>query len=190
MHDAIGGISDGIATGRGPLGRMIHDEALGERMAGAVTRLEAILASIETGDGLLPALLRDEGLKNRADGALANLESASARLDGIATRFDEADGLLPRLLEDEAFAEQIGQEIQQLLERLNRAAAKLESGDGTVARLLDDPSVYEAIQDVMVGVNESKLLRWLIRNRQKKGIRERYREERALTDSGVQDDPG
>jgi ABC-type transport system substrate-binding protein len=37
---------------------------------------------------------------------------------------------------------------------------------------------YDAIQDVIVGINESKLLRWLIRNRQKAGIEKRYEEER------------
>ena len=40
--------------------------------------------------------------------------------------------------------------------------------------LINDPSVYQAVNDIIVGVNESSLLRWLIRNRQKKGIEQRY----------------
>jgi len=68
-----------------------------------------------------------------------------------------------------------------LLAQLNEATAKLNQGDGTAARLLNDPSVYEAIGDILVGINESRMLRWLLRNRQQAGIRERYRE--------AQDDP-
>ncbi|HUP43485.1 MAG TPA: hypothetical protein VM599_09765, partial [Thermoanaerobaculia bacterium] len=51
---------------------------------------------------------------------------------------------------------------------------KLDQGEGTAGKLISDPSVYEAVQDVIVGVEESRMLRWLIRNRQKKGIEQRY----------------
>ena len=51
--------------------------------------------------------------------------------------------------------------------------------------LIDDPSVYEAINDVIVGIDESALLRWLVRNRQKTGIKKRYREEQQLVDEGA-----
>jgi len=36
--------------------------------------------------------------------------------------------------------------------------------------------VYESINDILIGINESKLLRWLIRNRQQSGIEKRYNE--------------
>ena len=51
--------------------------------------------------------------------------------------------------------------------------------------LIEDPSIYEAINDVIVGIDESKLLRWLVRNRQKSGIKNRYREEQQLADEGA-----
>jgi len=37
--------------------------------------------------------------------------------------------------------------------------------------------VYESINDILIGINESKMLRWLIRNRQEKGIEKRYQIE-------------
>jgi hypothetical protein len=40
--------------------------------------------------------------------------------------------------------------------------------------LISDPSVYESVNDILIGINESKLLRWLIRNRQQSGIQKRY----------------
>jgi hypothetical protein len=37
--------------------------------------------------------------------------------------------------------------------------------------------VSESINDILIGINESKLLRWLIRNRQEKGIEKRVETE-------------
>ncbi len=43
--------------------------------------------------------------------------------------------------------------------------------------LISDPEIYEAMNDIIVGVDESSMLRWLVRNRQKKGIKKRYQTE-------------
>ena len=37
------------------------------------------------------------------------------------------------------------------------------------------------MNDIIVGVDESAMLRWLVRNRQKKGIEERYEAEQLET---------
>ena len=38
--------------------------------------------------------------------------------------------------------------------------------------------LYDAINDILVGIDESRLLRWLVRDRQKAGIKDRYEETR------------
>jgi hypothetical protein len=43
--------------------------------------------------------------------------------------------------------------------------------------LISDPSVYESVNDILIGINESKLLRWLIRSRQQAGIEKRVEEQ-------------
>jgi len=43
--------------------------------------------------------------------------------------------------------------------------------------------VYEAINDILVGVDESKMLRWLVRDRQRSGIKKRYNETKAKEDA-------
>ena len=78
------------------------------------------------------------------------------------------------MLNDEEMAGQILGDLQQMLENLNLVSEKLASGDGTLGRLIEDPEIYEALNDIVVGVDESKMLRWLIRNRQKSGIEVRY----------------
>ncbi|HEY4575867.1 MAG TPA: hypothetical protein VIJ26_17940, partial [Thermoanaerobaculia bacterium] len=60
------------------------------------------------------------------------------------------------------------------VKNLNEVSAKLNHGDGTAAKLINDPQIYDAVNDVIIGVNESRVLRWLIRNRQQKGIDKRY----------------
>jgi len=52
--------------------------------------------------------------------------------------------------------------------------ARINRGEGTAGKLISDPSVYESVNDILIGINESKLLRWLIRNRQQSGIQKRY----------------
>jgi hypothetical protein len=44
--------------------------------------------------------------------------------------------------------------------------------------MISDPSVYESVNDILIGINESRLLRWLIRNRQGTGIQKRYDERK------------
>jgi hypothetical protein len=93
-------------------------------------------------------------------------------------------------MKDEALADELSTDLRGLLDQLNQATAKLNQGDGTASRLLNDPSVYEAISDILVGINESRMLRWLLRNRQKAGIRERYEEAQGRTIPQTQDGGG
>ena len=84
----------------------------------------------------------------------------------------------------------MSRDLRRLLENLEKISSGLERGEGTLGQLLEDPSLYEAVNDVVVGVNESRLLRWLIRNRQKKGIHQRYDETvEEMEASGVEPEP-
>ena len=167
-----------IETGEGPLPRLLNDAEMAERMARSVERLETTLATLEEGDGLLPALLHDAATRDRFEATLEQVRVTSENLRQLSLELREGDGLLPMLIEDEQFGREVKAEVESILERIDELVRKLDEGQGTAARLINDPSVYQAIQDVIVGVNESKLLRWLIRNRQKKGIEERYEERR------------
>jgi phospholipid/cholesterol/gamma-HCH transport system substrate-binding protein len=176
--ESIRRIADKVENGDGPLGRLLNDRALGDRLDTSLARFEAILDSVEGGDGLLPGLLKDPATKQNFDDVLANLKSASADLARFAKEVDSSQGLLQKMLTDEAYAQEVSEQLRQLIERLNLLSEKLTSGDGTAAKLINDPAIYQAVQDIVVGVDESKLLRWLIRNRQKAGIETRYDETR------------
>ena len=85
-----------------------------------------------------------------------------------------SDLLLPRLINDKPYADQSLAEFTGLVHQLNDAVTKINNGNGTAGKIINDPSMYESINDILIGINESKMLRWLIRNRQQKGIEKRY----------------
>jgi phospholipid/cholesterol/gamma-HCH transport system substrate-binding protein len=175
--ESIQRVVENVEQGDGTLSRLINDPELANRITGSVEHLEGVLDQAENGDGLLPSLLKDPATKEEFDTTLAQLRQVSENLNGLSTELREGDGLLPRLMGDEEYADEITGEIQRVLERIDNLVTKLDEGEGTAGKLINDPSVYEAVQDVIIGVEESRLLRWLIRNRQKKGIETRYEEE-------------
>lgn len=169
-------VAQKVEGGEGPLPRLIQDRELADRMASSVDRLDRILARVEEGDGLLPALLDDPKTREDFQATLAQLRSTAEDLSKVSADLQRGDGLLPMLIEDEEFGAEVKREVETILQRIDDLTRKLNEGEGTAGRLINDPSVYQAVNDVIIGVEESKLLSWLIRNRQKKGIETRYEE--------------
>jgi phospholipid/cholesterol/gamma-HCH transport system substrate-binding protein len=176
-----------IREGHGLLGRLLHDKGLADDVAGelkaATASLNRILQNVEkgtaTGEGLVPALLSDpEGKKKFFD----MVDSLKATADGLASfsrDLSAGKGVVPRLVKDDDFAKDFLNDLKALSAHLANVSAKLDSTDGTAGKLIADPAVYDALNDVIVGVNESKALRWLVRDRQKSGIEKRYQEAKA-----------
>ena len=77
------------------------------------------------------------------------------------------------------YGRKVTADLSALVEQLNELSQRLAHGDGTAAKLINDPQIYDAVNDIVVGVEESKLLRWLLRNRQKAGIKKRYDDAQA-----------
>jgi phospholipid/cholesterol/gamma-HCH transport system substrate-binding protein len=163
-----------LETGDGTLPRLINDPTVAQNLTVALDRLNSTLAKIENGEGLLPMLLNDPEGPRKLDATLASIQSSAADLSHFTAQVEEGEGLLPKLITDAEYSARVTSELEQILSKLNQIADKLNGGDGTVAKLIEDPEVYTALNDILVGVNESKFLRWLIRNRQKKGIEVRY----------------
>lgn len=176
--ESIQRVAEQAERGDGLLGRLISDPGVADRFVAAVANLDTTLTAVREGPGLAPRLLNDPVLGERFEATLASLEASAAAVERTTAGLDGSDALLPKLLVDEEYGKRIAAELEELITRLNTAAEKLSSGNGTAARLLDDPSVYEALQDVVVGVEESQMLRWLIRNRQQAGIKKRFEDAR------------
>jgi phospholipid/cholesterol/gamma-HCH transport system substrate-binding protein len=175
-----------IESGRGTLGKLIYDDAYGEQLTASITSaaqsMQAVATNVQrsfdSGTGALPALLSDPAGKRRVDELTENLRLASANLAAFSGSMQTGQGLVPRLMNDKAYGDQALSEFTLLVSQLNETVRKLNNGEGTAGKIIADPSLYESVNDILIGINESKLLRWLIRNRQGSGIQQRYDDER------------
>src|SRR6185369_12188374 len=172
--DTLNRVANKLETGNGPVPRLLNDRKMADRLAFSLERLDTVLAQAQNGPGLVPGLLNDAAMKTKVDTTLDNLNQVSRDLHTFTAGLDKNEGLLPRLVNDKAYAQEITGKLQSIVTHLDDVSAKLSEGKGTAAQLLNDPKVYDAVNDVILGVNDSRLLRWLIRNRQKKGIEKRY----------------
>jgi phospholipid/cholesterol/gamma-HCH transport system substrate-binding protein len=170
-----------VESGHGLMGKLIYDDKYADQLTGSLVQsadsLKTIVATVqksfESGQGALPALLNDPEGKKRVYDLVENLRVTSANLATFSTSLQNGQGLLPRLLNDKEVGDQALSEFTSLVHQLNGAVTKLNAGEGTAGKLISDPSVYESINDILIGINESKMLRWLIRNRQQRGIDKR-----------------
>ena len=175
-----------IRQGNGLLGRLIKDPKLADsittELAGASASLHRILQTVERGtekgEGLIPALLTDPEGKKRFFALLDSLKTASDGLAAFSNDLATGKGAVPKLLKDPEFAREFLGDLKAISSHLANVATKLDSTDGTVGRLIADPSISDALNDIVIGIDRSKPLRWLIRNRQKSGIQKRYQNER------------
>ncbi|HXG59500.1 MAG TPA: MlaD family protein, partial [Thermoanaerobaculia bacterium] len=178
-----------IERGKGVVGKLIYDDEYGERLtqslASSAQSLQVVTAnlqnSFENGSGALPALLSDPQGKQRVLDLVENLRVTSANLAAFTTTLQSGEGLVPRLMTDKAYGDQALAEFSALVRQLNETVRKINTGEGTAGKLISDPSVYEAINDILIGINESKFLRWLVRSRQQAGIEKRVEAQEKVT---------
>jgi phospholipid/cholesterol/gamma-HCH transport system substrate-binding protein len=171
-----------VESGKGLVGKLVYDDAYAAQLTGSLQEtarsLQGLVASVEgslkTGQGTIPALLNDPDGKKKVFELVDNLRVTSANLAALTASYQNGQGLVPRLMNDKAYGDQALLEFTGLLKQLNDTVAKVNRGEGTAGKLISDPSVYESVNDILIGINESKLLRWLIRNRQQSGIQKRY----------------
>ncbi|HMM35763.1 MAG TPA: MlaD family protein [Thermoanaerobaculia bacterium] len=176
-----------VRAGKGLVGRLVADENLGDEvateLAASAASLRKLLAAVEKGagdgEGLVPALLGDPEGKEKFFAMVDSLNATAEGLSGFSRELSSGSGLLPKLVRDEAFAKELTEDLRRISSSLASVAEKVDRGEGTAARVVNDPALFEAIDDILVGVNESKLLRWLVRNRQRSGIQARYEETMA-----------
>ena len=180
--DNLNSLVADVRQGKGLVGRLISDEKTADdvltELRGVTASLNRILATVEkgtaTGEGLVPALLSDPEGKKKFFAMVESLKTTADGLAAFSKDLGSGNGLFQKLVKDDQFAKDLSDDLKKLTSHLANVAAKLDSTEGTAGRLIADPSVADAINDIIVGINESKTLRWLVRDRQKAGIQKRY----------------
>jgi phospholipid/cholesterol/gamma-HCH transport system substrate-binding protein len=177
-----------VESGKGVVGKLVYDDRYAEQLMGslstAATSLQSITTTVqrsfESNEGVVPALMNDPAAKTRIYEVVENLRTTSANLAAFTASAQTGQGLLPRLLNDKVYADQALAEFTTLVQQLNVTVAKINNAEGTAGKIISDPSLYESVNDILIGINESKLLRWLIRNRQQAGIERRVDERQKV----------
>ena len=177
-----------VESGKGVVGKLVYDDAYANELMGslgsAAKSLESVTANVQRGfeskDGLVPSLLNDPAAKTRVYETVENLRTTSANLAAFTATLQSGEGLVPRLLNDKVYADEALAEFTTLVKQLNVTVAKINNAEGTAGKIIADPALYESINDILIGINESKLLRWLVRNRQQSGIDKRVEEQKKM----------
>src|SRR5580765_3505562 len=173
-----------IDSGQGLAGKLLTDEKYGKEttdaLKGAVHSLQSVFArvdeSLKNNTGAVAALLSDPEGKKKLYGFLDNLSTAASSLATVIGQLEKGNGTLPILLHDEKFGREFTGHLNNFSKSLDSIGKKLDSGQGTAGKLINDPAIFDAANHVVVGLDESWMLRWLIRDRQKSGIEKDYNE--------------
>jgi phospholipid/cholesterol/gamma-HCH transport system substrate-binding protein len=173
-----------IDSGQGLAGKLLTDEKYGKEttdaLKGAVHSLQSVFArvdeSLKNNTGAVAALLSDPEGKKKLYGFLDNLSTAASSLATVIGQLEKGNGTLPILLHDEKFGREFTGHLNNFSRSLDSIGKKLDSGQGTAGKLINDPAIFDAANHVVVGLDESWMLRWLIRDRQKSGIEKDYNE--------------
>ena len=179
---SLNAIMKKIEKGQGLVGRLLIDEKYGretsESLAGAFRSVQRLLAHIDegvrTGSGAIPALLSDPEGKKKIYALVDTLGVTAANLARVTENLEKGTGALPILLNDRRFGKEFTDNLRNLSRRLDSIARKLDDGDGTAGKLINDPAIFDAANRLVVGVDQSALLSWLIKDRQKSGIKKEY----------------
>ncbi len=187
---SLNGILKKVESGKGFAGRLLVDEKYGKEagdsLAAAIHSVQSLVAKIDegvrSGNGAIPALLSDPEGKKKVYELVDNLTTAASNLALITQNLQKGNGAIPVLLNDPRFGKEFTENLRSFSAHLDSISRKLDEGDGTAGKLINDPALFDAANRLVVGVNESAFLRWLIKDRQKAGIKKEYRDaHRALT---------
>ena len=162
-------ITSAIREGKGFAGRLLFDEEFGksvDQLASAMRTFNATMDAVDRREGALGAMLEEGG---SGEQAIEEIRDAAASLRRTAMKLEAKDGLLGKFADPE-YSTRVSEDLAATLRNLREITAKINAGEGTVGALINSRTVYEGMEQIVAGVNDSGFARWLMRRYQKKGI--------------------
>jgi phospholipid/cholesterol/gamma-HCH transport system substrate-binding protein len=159
-----------IRRGEGFVGRLLFDEEVGKSLDDLANALESFSATMESlgkKEGALGAMTEEGGSGQQA---IEEFRDAAAAIKRAAVKLEAEDGLLGKISDPE-YAERVTEDLAALVSNLRQITDKINEGDGTVGALINSRVVYDGMEEIVAGVNDSGFARWLMRRYQKKGIK-------------------
>lgn len=137
-------------------------------------RLAGILTRLERGESTAGAFLSDSVAFRET---ITEFQQSVADLRKITENLQGEKSVAGKIINDEAYGETVMKDLQSTMHSLASITAKIDSGQGTLGSLINDKSIYYGLQDVVLGIENNKLAKWLIQNRRKAGEKERKKLE-------------
>jgi phospholipid/cholesterol/gamma-HCH transport system substrate-binding protein len=171
-------ITGQIRSGEGFVGRLLFDDEFAARLddlGASMKLLSATLESLGNKEGAVGAMLEEGGAGEQA---IEEIRDAAASLKRTSMKLESEDGLIGKLSDPE-YAARVTDDLEGLLRNLREITDKINRGEGTVGALINSRTVYEGMEEIVAGVNDSGFARWLMRRYQKKGIKAEEKEAAA-----------
>ena len=163
-------ITEQIRSGEGFVGRLLFDDEFAARLddlGASMKLLSSTLESLGNKEGAVGAMLEEGGAGEQA---IEEIRDAAASLKRTSMKLESEEGLIGKLSDPE-YAERVTADLEGLLRNLREITDKINRGEGTVGALINSRTVYEGMEEIVAGVNDSGFARWLMRRYQKKGIK-------------------
>jgi len=179
-----------VNAGEGMLGRMISDPAMADQLADTARSLQltgATLSSdLERTDSAYALLFRDPETAQLLRETVGAVRDASEAMAAAFEELSTGQGTLPRLMQDREFADVFLDDLQALTRHLRSVMQKLDEGEGAAGAFINDPQLYQDLENVVRGVENSAVTSWFIRNRRKSGEQSQAAEEAQAQAGGAE----
>jgi ABC-type transporter Mla subunit MlaD len=123
-------VADGV---RGPLARMVNDEAMSTQLGGIVDNVHSVTADLRAGRGPLGMLVQNEEMALRLE------ETVFLLAEFLRKANDPEAGLIGALMSDEQMREDAG----RILGNLSQATDQINSTNGMLGKLINDEELGE-----------------------------------------------
>jgi len=170
-----------LESGEGVLGRLLTDDAMADDLYATAHTLRLTGATmtrdLERSDSAYAALFRDPETAQAVRDTVKAVRDASQAMAAAFEEISTGEGTLPRLLQDKEYADSFLDDLNAMVQHLRSVMRKLDEGEGTAGAFLNDPMLYQDLENVVRGVENSAVTSWFIRNRRKSGEQSQEKEE-------------
>jgi phospholipid/cholesterol/gamma-HCH transport system substrate-binding protein len=135
-------LMDNINTGKGTIGKLLHDDEFYVNLNRAILEFRDIGARVAKGNGTIARLLNDPKLYDDLRGATSNVQ-------GIVADVRAGKGTLGKLVTDEQFYKQATEVLAKFnstTEKLDKIAGDIEAGRGSLGKFIKDEKLHDDVQ--------------------------------------------
>ncbi len=135
-------ITDSIAHGKGPVGRLINDSKSGSTLESVLNNINSVAEAINRKKGTLGKLTYDASLYN-------NLKELTGNINSISDSVKSGKGSLGKLM----VSDSLYNNVSSLTARLNRLLSKTNSDTTFAGGLFNDTKFYNRFNSVLKELN-------------------------------------